>query len=501
MSIKYRDIHITTLCWLSISVVIFLVAWCHWYISLPLVCAVCYFHWKFYKSISSEESILISKKQIILSAVIAFILMALTGVGGYVVQSNDHFYRNSWFIDIINYDWPVHNAKENLYMCYYFTFWLVPALIGKLFHSIDIGFFAQLVWISIGFLLLFLEVCIYLGKVKIGALFVFYGFAGWKLIECLLYFPVFGGNTVRNTILTLSTNGSPGVFHAGPIVQLLYDPFNQTIPLFLAMILILNNRKSVYLAFIYSLVLYYAPFPFIGLAPIVLYLFIRNTKWTNAGTWAKSWFTASNIVALILILIIGFFYMANINASHQGIRPTNNIIADVYSFVLYLIFEFGIFILIGYSVCSDKKILWIAFFSVCILGWFQIGEHNDFCFRTNMPLIFILCLLTIKRIYDINTAKRIKAIILCCLLLGAIPAHLHPLLRYLSTVCIIVGQNQSVLNNYQSLYDVTQMYIMQQKELRNDDFGSIFGKSKEFDWTVNSLKASPDSFFFKYLAR
>lgn len=501
MRLEYRNIHIGALCWISISVLIFLVAWCHWYISLPITGIVCFLHWRFYQSLSNKETLVITIKQLIIATLLVLLMMLLSGIGGYVVQSNDHYYRNSWFIDIINYDWPVYNAEEHLYMCYYFTFWLVPALVGKVFHSIDIGFFFQLIWISIGSLLLFLEMCIYIGKVKIGSLFIFYFFAGIKIVECILYFPLFGGDTIRNTILTLATNGSPGVFHAGPIVQLLYDPFNQTIPLFLVMMLILNNRKSPFLALIYSFVLYYAPFPFIGLTPIVLYLFIKNTDWSNMSTWMKSWFTIQNVLALILILIVGFFYLANINASHQGFRPTSNIEADIYSFVLYLLFEFVIFIAIGYHICEDKKLLWIAFLSVCVLGWFQVGEHNDFCFRTNMPLIFMLCLLLIKRFYDSQTSKMFKNFIVVCLLLGGIPAQIHPLLRCVSTGLIIAEKDQSILNQYQSFYDVKNMYVMQQDKIRNDDFGSIFGKSSDFDWTVNSLKASPDSFFFKYIAK
>lgn len=501
MQIQHRKIHLLTLCWLSVGVMTFLLAWCHWFISIPITAAMCFIIHKFYGGLSNKDVLCISKRQFIYATIIAITMMILCGIGGYVVQSNDQYYRNSWFVDIVNYDWPIYNVKEGLYMCYYFTFWLIPALFAKLFQSIEFGFFAQLIWISVGFVLLFLEVCIYIGKVKLGILLIIYTFSGLKIIECLLYFPIFGGDTIRNTILTLSTNGSPGIFHAGPIVQLLYDPFNQTIPLFLAMILILNKRKSLFIGFIYSLVLYYAPFPFIGLAPIVIYYIIKNTNFSNIYTWLCSWFNLYNIIALLLILIIGFFYMANINASHQGIRPTNNIYADVYSFILYMIFEFFIFIYLCYSECSDKKLLWLIVLSVAFMGWFQIGEHNDFCFRTNMPLIFILCMLTIKKYYNRQTLNRIKRIIICVLLIGGIPAQIHPLLRIISTGCIVTKTDQSILNKHQSFYNVTQMYVMQQKTMRNLDFGSIFGKGQEFDWTVNSLKASPDSFFFKYLAR
>jgi len=502
MQIKYRTIHLLSLCWLSISVMIFLLAWCHWYISTPITVAICYTTYKFFKGLSSDNVLNISKKNFILATILATIMMVLCGIGGYVVQSNDQYYRNGMFCDIINYSWPIYDAKENLYLCYYFTLWLVPALFAKLFHSIEFGFLVQVVWISIGLILLFLEICVYIGKVKLGALLIFYAFTGLKIIECLLYFPIFGGDTIRNTILTLSTNGSPGVFHAGPIVQLLYDPFNQTIPLFLAMMLILNNRKSLFMGFIYSLVLYYAPFPFIGLAPIVLYIFLKNTHWESIQSWAKSWFTPTNIIGLILIILIGLFYTSNIQvSSNQGLRFSSNIIADIYSFALYIIFEVLVFVLIGYSICTDKIMLLVSVLSVCIFGWFQIGGHNDFCFRSNMPLIFLLCLLTIKKYYNNNTSHHIKKMIVCILLIGGIPAQIHPLLRLISTGCIITNTDQSILNKHQSFYDVTQMYVMQQKTMRNLDFGSAFGKGKEFEWSVSSVKASPDSFFFKYLAR
>lgn len=500
MIIKHRSIHILALLWLSISIAIFLLAWCRWYYSIPLVLSMIFLHCQFFKELSDTKSITISKKTIFLAALIVIVMVISTGVGGYVVQPNDHYYRNSWFIDIINYDWPVYDAKEKLYMCYYFTFWLVPALFGKIFNSVDIGFFAQMVWMSIGFFLLFLEICIHVRKVKIGILFIFFFFTGWKIIECLLYFPVFGGDTIRNTFLALSINGSPGVFHAGPIVQLLYDPFNQTVPLFLAMMLLLNNRNTKVLSFIYAMVLYYAPFPFVGLLPIFLYLFIKNTDFSSAKKWLYSWMSLANIVSIILILFIGLFYLANINASHRGIRPSTNLSADIYSFILYLIFEFLIFYFIARQFCEDKRMYWIAFLSICVLGWFQIGAHNDFCFRSNMPLIFITCLMMIKAFYGV-TDKWKKWLIVGVLLVGAIPTQIHPCLRYLSTYFVMTNQDQAVLNDYQSFYDIKSMYVMQQKEIRNDDFGSIFGKGPEFDWTVKSLKASPDAFFFKYIAK
>lgn len=128
---------------------------------------------------------------------------------------------------------------------------MVPALAGKLFNSINIGYFAQLVWISAALILLYLNICRYMGKARLSYLFFFYFFCGLKIIECFVFLPFFTHNNfIHDTILTLATNGSPQAFHAGPMVQFLYDPYNQTIPLFLGMMLIFNNCKSRMILFI-----------------------------------------------------------------------------------------------------------------------------------------------------------------------------------------------------------------------------------------------------------
>ena len=110
MIIKHRSIHILALLWLSISIAIFLLAWCRWYYSIPLVLSMIFLHCQFFKELSDTKSITISKKTIFLAALIVIVMVISTGVGGYVVQPNDHYYRNSWFIDIINYDWPVPSS-------------------------------------------------------------------------------------------------------------------------------------------------------------------------------------------------------------------------------------------------------------------------------------------------------------------------------------------------------------------------------------------------------
>ena len=165
-----------------------------------------------------------------------------------------------------------------------------------------------------------------------------------------------------------------------------------------------------------------------------------------------------------------------------------------------MFFVFAIFMLIGYMACKDKAALWIAFITVAVLGWFKIGLHNDFCFRTNMPLIFILCLLVIRRYYMEDAGSRLRKLIVALYIVGGLPAEIHPALRWISSACIVMGVDQAVFNRYQHIKDVKTLYVMQQTKIRNDQLSSSFLCRKDQEQFRTDV-GTKDSFFFKYLAK
>lgn len=499
MFIRNRCIDVLSVAWLAIGVVVFMLGWCQWYVSLPLTLLMIGLTVKMYVKADAYESTGISVSKLLLALAIVVVMMAVCGIGGYVVQPNDHFGRNAIFTDTWRYSWPVYDKSEGLYQCYYLGFWMVPAVVGKLFHSLDIGFLAQLVWLSIGFLLLYLQICRYMGKARLSYLFFFYFFSGLKLLECIAFLPLMGDGFLKETVNVLATNGSPQVFHAGPMVQLLYDPFNQTIPLFLGMMVMINNTRSAMIPFIYALLLLYAPFPFAGLAPMVLYWWIRNTK-DRPGNFCINIFNIENITALLVIALVALYLLSNINGSNKGLRPSSHWGEDIYGFVVYMMFEFLIYFVIAYKVCQDKALLWVGLISVSVMGWFQIGLHNDFCFRSNMPFIFLLCLLVMRRFYSALAGRRVRALVLACYMIGGLPAQIHPGLRLLSSYFVYTHQSQTVLNQYQNIMDVRKMYIMQQTKTRNDDLKSTF-HCGSWGWMCDSFKGRPDSFFFQFIAK
>lgn len=499
MKLSHKLLDVVSASWIAIGVIIFLLGWCHWYYSIPLTLATFFCLYEIWKG-GANETLEINHRQLWLSLTVCVTLLWLCGIGGYMVQSNDHYWRNAMFRDLVNYSWPVYDAQTGLTKSYYLAFWMLPALVAKLLYSMEAGFFMQLVWLSAGFELLFLQISRWMGKVRVSYLFFFYLFAGMKIVECLLYYPVAGGPVLSQTIDILFTGGTPGVFHAGPIVQFLYDPFNQTIPLFLGMMLMLNDTRSRLLPFYYVSLLLYAPLPLIGLAPVMVYWIVRNLLQMPTALRWRYLLNLENMTTLLLLVVSALYLMSNNQSGHKGLRDLTDIGLTLYGYVIYIFFEFGIFMLIGYKVCRDKALLWIGFAIVCLFGWFQIGLHNDFCFRTNMPFIFMLCLLVIRSYYASDSHSRMRKGILVLYLIGGLPAQGHPALRWLSSACIVMGKDQSVLNNYQHFKDVKTLYVMQQKKLRNDELASSFRCRKDQEEFRTDV-GTRNSVFFKYIAK
>lgn len=501
MKITFKTLDLLSVLWVVLGIIIFLIGWCQWWISVPLVLLIAYSVLLIYRY-SPNDKLEISKSKFWTAFVICLVLMLLSGIGGYVVQSNDNYWRNAMFRDLVNYSWPVYDAATDLTKSYYIAFWMVPALFAKITGSMEIGFLSQLAWIACGFQLLFLQICRWMGKSRVSYLWFFYFFSGLKIAECLLYLPFFdGGGWIGQTMQIVTTNGSPGDFHAGPMSQLLYDPFNQTIPLFLVMMLMINNSRSRLLPFVYSLLMLYAPFPMVGLAPLFIYWWGRNLLAENTvNDKVKYIFNISNVTAVLVLAVTTVYLMSNNQSGNKGLREITSLSVSIWGFIVYFTFEFGILLAISYKACHDKTALWIMIVCTGIMGWFKIGLHNDFCFRTNMPLVFITMLLVTRRYYMTTTSHKLRYFIIGWYIVAGIPAETHPAMRWLSSLCIATGTPQSQLNKVQHLTDVTTLYVMQQRKIRNDDLPSSF-RCRPDQYQFRTDVGTKDSFFFKYLAK
>jgi hypothetical protein len=68
------------------------------------------------------------------------------------------------------------------------------------------------------------------------------------------------------------------IFQYSSITTQLYFVFNQCIPAWIITLLIIDQKNSRNIFFYYSILIFYGPFPFIGLFPVVVYKFFEITK-------------------------------------------------------------------------------------------------------------------------------------------------------------------------------------------------------------------------------
>ena len=409
-----KYIKILGLIYLCLPVLIFFIGWLHWYISIPaiLLLSFCLF-----TATRQNESFILSvslnKLLFILTKIFCWVF--LSGIGRYVWQNDDHLWRNAIFNDLLYREWPVYNGEYGL--CYYIGFWLPSALIGKLFHSMLLGNMLQLFWTWIGMSVFYLLVSEYLGKIRIGVLFIMIFFSGIDIIGYGVEYLKGHSWSDFGEFLTLFphiewSHGS--AFQASSVTTLLFWVFNQAVPFFVGMMLVLQNKNSRYTLFIYSLLLLFSPFPFVGFAPIIGYYYIKEIYDIGIKSFFKQHLCIENLTALFIILVVGLYYVSNIATGESGFRtPTSR-------YLFFLLTQYGIYLIFVFKDNKKDPILIIMCITAAIFPLIRLGEASDFCMRTNIPFIMYMMILFARFLYDSSVCRQFKIMALLVFLLGAI---------------------------------------------------------------------------------
>lgn len=435
INIKTRHIRVAGLLYLFIPVLIFFFGWLHWYLSVPL-CLLMFFSLSRVIAATDGHTLTVSWKK--LSFILAILLLwcILSGVGRYTWQNEDHYWRNAIFNDLVNYDWPVSNASYNL--CYYFGFWLPAALIGKIFHSIEVGNAILLLWTYLGISLFYFLVCDYLKQVKIGILLIFVFFSGLDIFGYSeLYLKSHSFSELLASFATFPhIEWSHIPFQASSISTLLFWVFNQSVPFFVGMMLILLNQNWKYVPFLYSLLLVFSPFPFVGLAPVIIYLCIKECNKLGPLFFVKSNFSIENLTTFFVLLSVGLFYLSNIAISESGFRtPTSK-------YLFYLLTQYVIYLLFILKLNYKDPLLWVMFGACLIFSLLNLGESTDFCMRTNIPLTIYMMLLIMRYIYNSDVNMKVRNLFIALLIIGAITPFFEIARTVRETyLCICSGKN------------------------------------------------------------
>jgi len=349
-------------------------------------------------------------KSVVLTLILILFWIAISGIGGFWFQKWDWHWRNAIFRDLIDYSWPVIYPETGNALIYYFIYFLVPALIGKI-AGWTVANVVLYIWTCLGIFLVVCLLCKQLNcktntKILIVMLILIFweglDIVGWAFADILGYGSMGLGDGWDWAINLTGYQYSPNN-------TLIAWVTNQTIVPWIAMCLFLNNRNIKTYAYLGLCVLPFAPLPFVGLFIIfvvdAIEQLIEKSKHNESMLWLKQAFSVPNICAMLSIFIVFlFFYSANTatngNTGVGGIglyiRIEDFKILYLITLIVFWILHFLCYSMIVYKENRKSILFWTINISLFLIPLFRVGSSRDFCMRASIPALFILMIYVLE---------------------------------------------------------------------------------------------------------
>lgn len=346
------------------------------------------------------------------------------GVGGFVWQNPwDHKFRNAVFMDLVNNPWPV--TKDGLGLCYYLGYWLPSSLVGKI-GGLEAGYLFQIVWAILGICLAGLLIFRWLGRVSWKAFFLLIFFSGLDVVIFLLYSLRTASNPVyeflaglyQGTHIELLTE----YFNSSSNTTLLFWLYNQIIPFWVGMMLLLTRKNNRFAVLVFGLMLFYCPFPCVALAPAMAYwmLLQGEKKITAAGLKCRfrEAFSLCNVSVIPFVLAIAMYYTSNIATGKLALFLVTK---EVMSrFAIYFLCEYGVYLVFLFRDNKKDPLLYLLAAVTVVCSFVAMGNSYDFAWRTCIPFAFYLMLLIMKKLEKMDWKRPLSVLLVLVLCMGAI---------------------------------------------------------------------------------
>lgn len=469
--------------YLILPVIFFLIGWIKPIIAIPFSIAIIYAMFIVNKNCENTEMV-ITEKKLAIVFVILLIICVLAGQGGLFYQSHDHHWRNAIFRDLINQEWPVYYERSDTYLDYYIGHWLVPAGIAKMFLPISQSFawffgnIMLLFWSAIGITLAFLWI---INGIKnknkknlIIALLIFIFFSGLDII----------GIIKTKNIIDMHLEWWATSYQFSSMMTQLFWVFNQSIPTWLIIMMFLKEKNVENYFLLIILLLPYAPLPFLGAIPLFacngfrcLYKSIKDKK---VKQFFKEAFSIQNIIALVCILpIFYFYYSLNQSTVNSGFAIYTQLLtpAGILNLLMFWFLEIGIYGIFLYKEYRKSPLFWTSIITLLFIPICAFGGARDLAMRGSIPalivgMVFVIDFLVNK--FD-ETKKLCAGAIIVCLMIGAVTPG-YEFTRAITTV---------IKNKHTSVAD-----------------GLVTFSNKIPDYFTNFLaENTEDAIFIKYLMK
>lgn len=439
---------------------IFCIGWMKWYFAIPAVLCILFVFCKMVQNPPQRWEFSwtsIEKEKFVFVAVIILVWVFISGIGGFAFQNEDHIWRNGMFEALVYEKWPVikevsiDGTVTARGYSYYMGFWMVPAVIGKIF-GIGIGQYFQIIWAFLGTILFYYGICLAFKKIQLWPLIVFVFFSGMDIAGYYL-----SGTEMSSITSTMHLEWWTK-FQFSSFTTQLFWVFNQAIPAWLITILLLLQKNNRCMIVILASAMLNCSMPFVGMIPLCIYL-MYNRKYTSLDEirlpqghalgcdignneigyerkwwilWGKDTFTVENILGGGIVGILSFLYlMKHGNDSKFGFIDLNN--GGWLVILTFLTIEIGGICFIIYRYQRRNPLFYILLLWLCLCPLLKIYGEANFCMRASIPALTILFIYVVQAITDSYSQKKYLhlAVILIILGIGAV-TPMHEFIRTIS---------------------------------------------------------------------
>lgn len=458
--------------YVSFPIMLFFGGWMKWYYSIPAILIVAL---AFCSSMKAKMFFWVPELNrrnviaLVLIVLVCGIWVYWSGVGGFVAQNSDHWWRNEIFSLLVNEKWPVviscstESGMSHRMMSYYIGFWLPSALVGKIF-GYQLGYAFQYIWALLGVVLVVLLMISLIQRCNLLLPIGFILFSGMDALG----FRILGGDL---SDFTLHLEWWSGFQFSSHTTQLFWV-FNQAIYGWLILMLILLQENNRVIVWVLGCALLSCTFPFVGVLPYFLYRVIQNgtkkVKETGVRSALKDLFTWENILGGGVTGLLSFMYLrSNTSAQKSGIVS----VSDMGTFVHYALFcvcEFGILMFL--LLWKEKKSVayWITLFVFVVSPLIRIGGAGDFCMRVSIPALVVLYMMTYQTLeHYIRKRVYVLAIAIATVFLIGTITPLHEMYR-----------TKVATDNAKSLGGELVLYVAEEDIMCADNFSCDVDESR-----------------------
>ena len=503
---RYKHIAIGAYLYMLIPITIFMWGWLN--IAAFVWCASCLWGGFYYlvkkNYLPDTTELNLSMRQLLLPSIVIVLWVVESGIGGLTYQHWDLHWRNALFRDLVNFSWPVIYPDTGNALVYYFTYWMVPALAGKIAGWKAARATLEL-WTMLGILICYLLLLVYYQKKynkalsfkqQIVILLVFMGWSGADFIGAIVL------NSIDKFNIGLSGlfgwPDSIGGFQYTSFFAEVAWVFNQTIVPWIVVCLFLEKKHEYGLyIFLGMCVLPFAPIPFVGLFILMVGTFLiqhfEKERRKNLLGNIKSVFSQANILALLSVLPV-FYLFFTMNTAASGAdgtggfgiyKPLAEDFSKYFPWMLFFVFvEVGIYALLIGKEQRRQPMFWLVLASLAVIPVFRIGTGRDFCMRASIPAFFVL--MTFVADWFLQSFYKHQVRGLCLLVIFSS--------TFISSVIFdsAFTFKQVYLNGFKAVY-AEDIYTMSDEQ--------IIGKAGAIDW-LNFLVEQPlDKNFFLYVGK